>query len=378
MAEDETFVSIATDRAYQFAERYTPPVLLDGFYYAIFSLTPEVPRNLWITFHSKEQERFLLRVFLFALMFTFPFTAMLTALSGRLMWDADPATLEFLEDRWNIILYVLVCPAYIALCAGIIGLSAEFWAHRPGTSHVAASPEALIRPIRFLAATFFIFVAASFFTSQYQYDLLFNPKLTTHYWFIDINNGVKTLNRAGFYYIILNFVLLFVSLSGALCYTSLAVQAVRDAARLNIQDCGEIEAVAARFKHFQLAALLGRMLVICFMLNTVIWKRSPLAGATQTNVVATIVLILLVGVVGTRLPQMYIERRFAWLTRECAAAGMTGGPLALPTSGSRWMRIISNSLKGFITVGFIGLASPMLDMDGWVNELVDFVIGKAA
>lgn len=374
-AADESLFSILGDRVYTSARRLIRPSWVDFGYYAIFSITPEMPRHLWLSFDAQERQLALGRAFLATLPFTFGITALLCLADGRLLPDADPLRYQFMEDTANVLLYLLVCPAYVALCTGLVGVAARFWVRRAEQGVPTEPLAARLRPRRTTLALCIMLLLSSLSITQYQYDLLYSPDLPTQYWFLDQVGQVRVLNRAGFYYLLLNFGLLFITLAGILSYLSLAVQAVRDARRMAPEDCGDIPAALAQFENFQFAVVLGRLLVLCYIANMLMWGYSPMSSATQANLAFATLMVLIFGVIGTRLPQDYVAARLRRLREQCSLAGAPAEDLALIAVGPRWMRLLANSFRTMISISFAFLIFPALDPDDWLKQQLALMFG---
>lgn len=330
-------------------------------YYVVFTVSPDVPRHVWINFHEPRIGRTILTASSVALLFTFGFTVFVTFLSNTLFRDTDPSTVQFLEDWVNIALYILICPLYVGLSCAMIGVATQYWS-RP---ILASDDQRVVRPRasrwRGIVAIGIVLFGASWSISQYQYDLLTNPSFDKHYWFIASVGDVDMLNRAGFYYIILNFGLLCVAAFGALAYCSLAVQAVRDARGLATSSCDDSETVIERFRDFKAAILIGRLLVACYMLNTLLWYYSPLGQVTLINVLLTTSLIVVVGVVGTTSPDYYVMAQLNGWRQRCIAQGTEASSLSLVPHIPRPLLFAANSVLYVIGLGFLVIMFPVLD-----------------
>lgn len=374
--EDDHIFALAGKRSYDFLRAHLPKKSIDLAYYLVFSITPEVPRSVWLNFHRKGNNLGLARAALLTVVFTFIFTSGFAMSDGRFWRDSDPHRLQFLEDAGNVILYGVVCPAYVALCTGIMGVATQFWAQRIESPDYAAIPLVRIRPYRSLIGLLIVFAGSSVMISKYQYDLIYNQHMTVQYWFITMVNGVRIPNMTGFYYLLLNFCLLCVTLLGVLSYISLAGQAIRDARNIRSDDDRDPVAIVGQFYSFQYAAALARLLVICYMLNTLVWRFTPMADATQTNIFATFFMIIAIGVAGTWLPRFYVEHKLADLRAVQEARGVRSDALKLVPGGERWMHITASTLRIAIPGLFFAAIYPVLDPQGWLLDILKKVIGQ--
>lgn len=339
-------------------------------YHMAFAVGPTVPRRLWLNLRHPDVDAAFKSTWSIAFAFTMVMTVAMTAISGTLLPDAAAATKQFAEDKINLILYALVCPSYVALSVALVGISTNYWTfHLPDDDRVPAP----YRRVRGVGAIFIVLIGASFSISQYQYDLLTSDQLKEQYWFLAETNGVRVLNRAGFYYIIMNFALLCVSAFGALAYCAIMMRGVRDAASLKNISTDRSSEVVVRFQDFMTAIALARALAICYMFNTVVWAWSDLGGATKTNIAITAFLVLTVGVAGTRLPALFVERRVDQYCRRCEVDGADPATQKLlPRTAPvvRKLASLSDVLLGF---GFLGIISQWADVAEWIKAGLRFL-----
>ncbi|ODT68311.1 MAG: hypothetical protein ABS75_20995 [Pelagibacterium sp. SCN 63-23] len=312
-----------------------PPPARQFFYYSLFAVSAEIPVTVWTVF-SPRRRRFI-SYFLLGLFFTLVMTGLVAMASGVLWPDSDPNRLTFLEDRWNLALYALVCPAYIAVCVLIIGASVSYWSKTlpgPGAPENLAS----IRNWRLLISLGLCLLAASALVVNYIYDSVFN-ETGTLYWFLQAPGIV---NKAGFYYIILNYSLLLLTALAIFAYLGTVVSAVSEINQLAVaEDAPEQRrALLASIDHvndFWEIMTLARILTALYIVNTYIWNFSPLGAATAANFYIAVLAITLIGLVGTVLPKNIANRKFQQLRAAIIAMNIDPDEMTKVPGGINFM-----------------------------------------
>lgn len=281
------------------------------FYYSLFAVSAEIPVTVWTVF-SPRRRRFAF-YFLLSLFFTLVMTAAVALVSGTLWPDADPGRLNFLEDRWNLALYALICPAYVAVCVLMLGASISYWSKTlPGPG--APAHLASLRNWRLLISLALCLLAASALVVNYIFDSVFKGPEEL-YWFLDRR---EVINKAGFYYVILNYSLLLLTAVSILAYIGTVVSALSEIGQLSVESNTaksrkELLASIDHVNDFWEIMTLARILAALYIVNTYIWNFSPLGRATTTNFWIAVLAITLIGVVGTVLPKFVANRKFQQL-----------------------------------------------------------------
>lgn len=281
------------------------------FFYSLYAVSAEIPVTVWTVF-SPRRRRFV-SYFLLSMFFTLFMTGCIAWVSGTFWPDDDPGRLSFLEDRWNLALYALVCPGYVAACILIIGASISYWSKTlpgPGAPEHLAS----IRNWRLLLSLALCLLAASTLVVNYIYDSIFN-NLDVLYWFVDTR---QVVNKAGFYYVVLNYSLLLLTAVSILAYLGTVVSAISEINSLKVNEntARQRKALLASIDHvndFWEIMTLARVLAALYIVNTYIWNFSPLGAATASNFYIAVLAITIIGVVGTVLPKNLADRKFRQL-----------------------------------------------------------------
>ena len=119
-SEPEAFLFSYALSVYSILAGFVPKRLRSVTSQLLFTISPGVPVDLRKSLSDRGGARRLIIVSFFAgIFFCFGVTAFFCWLDGTLM-SSDPTRLSFLQDRWNIKLYLVVCPIYIALANYLI------------------------------------------------------------------------------------------------------------------------------------------------------------------------------------------------------------------------------------------------------------------
>ncbi len=278
------------------------------FSQVFLTISPTVPVDLRKCLADTSVRQVALSSFVYGLFFSLFGTAFFSWLDGTLI-GSDPARRYFLEDGWNIALYVLVTPTYVALASWLILLTTKHWATLADFStHVAASP-APSRPRRISLALVIALVLCSVFITNYMHDILSPDHVGDVYWFMESHaDGTRSLNRAGYYYVALNFFLLLLTLLGIAAFFSITVEVFRIGNALHAGRVREFPILREKLETFTTAYLLAKLLAATYMVNAFIWKDSPL-GQTSNLIVAGLALTI-VGVFFLAIPRLFIELKW--------------------------------------------------------------------
>jgi hypothetical protein len=271
-------------------------------------------------------------IFCAALVQCLVLTATMAGLSGTFFRVAG-CSVEFVEDKWNFWLYLLVCPAYVTLCIRLVLLSME---RDPGQLRpLAGSTAGQTR--RVFLCVFLVSIFSSLLITNYVNDAMNPAVVEPAYWFIDSVGGVRRLNGAGLYYIVLNFALLFVTFLGGAAFISISIDGIRLSREL--LDSGthiEHDIYALRLNRLLVAYFFGTLLASCYSINIFIWQESPL-GATGNIHVAAAALTAL-GIFFVAIPKQYIDYVWArFAERRDADIGQRGlEPASIPLPHPHW------------------------------------------
>lgn len=135
----------------------------------------------------------------------FGVNAVLAAATGRLLPDQSALTHNFFEDIPNLINYLIICPGYVVFGFYYIFTLGRFYSETHVVISIADTSEQRNRVPRIILVALAVFTLSSLTVSGYMLEFIGYSQL---YWGQAFTpEGVKVLTTAGFYYLILNFVL---------------------------------------------------------------------------------------------------------------------------------------------------------------------------
>lgn len=281
--------------------------------YFFLMISPNIPVDLRKGLGDRTTKQIFFTSFGMAFFFCFVVTALLCFIEGTL-WGGDSTRRSFVEDGWNISLYTIVSPTYVALVCYLIALTMQEWSVLTDYVDAKVGPDPRSRsPHRLAAVLFLVFLLCAMFITNYMHDIL-NPSPSTAawarvYWFMDgAATGQRTLNRVGYYYVVLNFSLLFLTLLGVTCFLSLAFEVLRAGRAEDVSRIDSFDVLGVKLKYYTTAYLLMKCLAATYMTNYFVWASSPL-GKTQ-NLFAALIALSVVGGVFVAIPRQYIELKW--------------------------------------------------------------------
>jgi hypothetical protein len=348
-AEPEPFVFSLILSAYE----WVPAPIRNAISTFFFTLSPDVPVDLREQFKDGVRSRIAAYAFLAALFFCFVVTALL-CLSAGTLYGSDPGRLYFMQDRWNIVLYLAVCPSYVAGSICLIVTTFRHWARlNQFASELAGAAPARNRGGRLGLALFTILLICGVAISSYMYEALNADQVKPLYWFMEDGGRLRTLNRVGFYYIALNFVLLFITALAVFCFFSVAMDAMWVGRSLAGGGVTQFKVLRERLEAFTEVYLLTKFIAAVYMVNTIIWKHSPLGGQGSTaNILVAGVLLTAIGVFFIAVPRLYVELK--WYEYKLTVATNEDADNAFDDLRPRGIRLSSHLLDLLIIGTFIG------------------------
>jgi hypothetical protein len=293
-------------------------------HFLFVDLAPSLPKTR--VFSLTERGRW--QIFFSAYAVTFVFCFIVTAIWSVAMgtFRGNEANVRYFSDDWqNIVLYTVVCPAYVGLgtvlIASVVG---GYWELKRLEEEVGASRlESTQLSWRVPAVIVFILTVAFVLTSLYISDVTNLEKVGAVYWFVEeVSPGQVRLTSLGVYYFLLNFTLLLITLVSLAFFMSAFAATVRVASALTAGSRENyptvtLESMKTKLQTFVGAYLAAKLQVGAYILNFWIWQKSPLGNTA--NIVVAHVFLVLVGVFFLAIPRNYIElqwRRFRRLSRE--------------------------------------------------------------
>lgn len=296
-----------------FFERFVKGPLRAIFVQLFLTISPSIPIDLRKSLSEMDPKRLFSVSYIIALFFCFFVTAILCLIEGTL-FGSDPARRYFVGDGWNIFLYIFVCPTYCALSCCLIARTIKEWSILADYADAKAAPDPRPRSLyRFYAVFFLALLLCTIFITNYLDDVL-NPAMQDAakariYWFMhDLGGGLRTLNRVGYYYVVLNFSLLFLTLLGVSCFLSLTAEVMRAGSAEDPERIDSFDVLHVKLQSFTIAYLLMKGLAATYTVNFYVWAVSPL-GKTE-NLLAAQIVLTVVGAFFIAVPRQYIELKW--------------------------------------------------------------------
>ena len=160
---------------------------------------------------------------------------------------------------------------------------------------------------------------------------------TTLYWFFNSVGGVRTLNRAGYYYVFLNSVLLFITSMAAFCYIALSIEIFRFgkylpqvAASINRATTSDAAAkkgsladieskIQETLDEYAYSYIIAKVLVATYAVNIILWQASPAGKVANVN--SAIVALAIIGLVFLVVPRLYLNSKWHRIKHAMLSAG---------------------------------------------------------
>lgn len=270
-----------------------------------FTISPSVPVDLSRCVGEVVIRRLFIIAASIGLLFSLVFSIAFSWVDGTL-YGSDPGRLYLLGDRWNLLLYTVCTPVYVALATCMVVLVVQHWARMATFRDRLGGQESHGRHLGVALAIGF--GLSALLITSYLRDAL-NPRVVRPtYWFVDVVNGVRTLNRTGYYYLLLNFGLLFITLLAIAAFFTLSVEVLRVGRRLSGGKVESFQELRDQLETFTTAYLLAKILAATYMFNAFVWKASPLG--TSSNIVVAGLAITVVGVFFIAVPRLYVELKW--------------------------------------------------------------------
>lgn len=284
--------------------------VLDQF---LVLISPNIPTSFRKSFGSPFTRRSFWITYLLTLFFCFGVNVLLCAWEGTLS-GVDPERRYFVQDGWNIGLYLFICPTYAALAIGMMRITIGHWEKLIDYADEKTSKnDSHHKKYRLPTVFVLILLMCTGFITNYMYDVL-NPSIEVAeeariYWFMNAtSDGIRMLNRVGYYYVVLNFALLFITLAGTASFLSLAIEVLRAAESNSIEKIDSFTVLESRLQSFTDSYLLTKGATAAYVLNLIIWAVSPLGNTS--NLLVSQIALSVIGVFFIALPRQYIQLRW--------------------------------------------------------------------
>lgn len=277
------------------------------------TISPSVPVDLRRGAGPGEVRYIFAASYVIALFFCLFVTGFLCWVEGTLQ-EGDPSRRAFLEDGWNLFFYAAVCPTYVGLSCALVAVTIRKWSDLADfadqTSGATPQRRSCYRVYSVFAGAL---ILCTVFITNYMQDILHPTAVAAAqakvYWFMEAAvDNVRIPNRVGYYYISLNFALLFITLLGIACFLSLSAEVFRIGNAKSVDKIHSFDVLHVQIRSFTTAYILAKGLAATYLVNYFVWAVSPL-GQTDNLLVAQIALTI-VGGFFVAVPRQYVEMRW--------------------------------------------------------------------
>lgn len=310
--------------------------------------------------------------FIFFLLFIIPFVW--SYYNGQLLLDNNPASTNLLEDKANLLNYIFICELYVIIGFYILTGNKNLKQSlvKSGLSNIV-NIENLDKKTKSSLGYFgvlLLFTATFIFSAGYAYDI--TNVTNTHYWFMESINPSVQYTRLGYYYFLINFVLLFFVLAVALSYFGfinkigfISSQIKNDITNKQIEYLKDKWGDDNKLKRF-LAPITKQMLLLQIMvavitLNIVLWNINKQGIGFNYDV--TIFILIVFGIWLFTLPRYYINYQIFTIWKKIGKHEYKN--LSLP-----WLMGLSSIIDIIL---FTLLLNKLIDKD--LGELFKNIIG---
>ena len=333
--------------------KFFPPSVRQAMGSVLFGITPEIPVSITSTLSQKAPRKAFFRGAIIAFFFCFIVILVWTAVIGTL-YGSDPSRLYFLEDKTNLLNYILLCPLYVGLSAALIVLSCKSWVRLKLNSYLFGEGGVRTPHLPVSIALFAIIGLATILTCNYIAECLDPTIYAKTYWYIAgvDSEGQRLLGGLGVYYSLLTYSLFLTTFSAIVALVPLFTIAaeVGRAFRRSTTTLVSFDALRESLSDFVSAYLVAKALTAVLMINAFTWKGSE--QRQSFNLIALGIVLTLVGLFFVSVPRYYIEME--WYALSVRRAQAAGEPIPTESADlrSRNIRLFAHLLDTLLIGGF--------------------------
>lgn len=273
-------------------------------------VAPEIPVSLKNSYTGPDGKRAGIIGFVITLFFSFFVNAICTFLQGTL-YGSDPEIIYFLDDWWNLVLYIIVCPSYVGLTCWLVVIVVKGWSEINEYKNTEIAPTHQPRKFKTMKAVvlgMLILSVAFVLTTNYIDDIMILKDRKIHYWFL--TEKKHELRALGVYYFLLNFSFLIITLIALTFFMSIyslimsvgrALESKKSIGTL------QFKILKAKLSAFTEAYIVTKGIIACYIANIWIWADSPLGKGTTENFSISVILLTLIGVFLVSIPRYFVE-----------------------------------------------------------------------
>jgi hypothetical protein len=261
-------------------------------------VAPEIPISLKKSYTGPDGLRAGIIGFIVTFVFTFLGNLVGSFLNGTLTGN-DPEVIYFLEDWWNLILYIFICPLYVGLTCWLVVLVIKSWNDIYDFQKDNISKDSSKNKFKLakaLALGILILSVAFLLTTNYINDVLALNEENKFYWFLTEKN--HELRGLGVYYFLLNFSLLIVTLIAFTFFMSIYRLLMKIGKGLESREkigTLEFEDLKNKLSTFTEGYIVTKGIIAAYIVNIWIWADSEIGKGTSNNLIIALALLTLIG-----------------------------------------------------------------------------------
>nr|WP_321486092.1 hypothetical protein [uncultured Draconibacterium sp.] len=276
------------------------------------SVAPEIPVSLRNSYTGPDGLRAGIIGYIITFVFTFLANTLGTFLNGTLIGNNDKI-IYFLQDWWNLALYILICPLYVGLTCWLVVLVIKSWNdiydYQKNDINKNSNREKF-KMIKAIALALLILSVAFFLTTNYINDVLTLKESNQFYWFLTDVDGQYELRGIGIFYFLLNFSLLIVTLIALTFFMSIYKLLMKVGKSLATrQEIGKLEFqdIKAKLSTFTEGYIVTKGIIATYIVNIWIWIASPIGKGTTINLIIALALLTIIGFFLVSFPRYFVE-----------------------------------------------------------------------
>lgn len=286
-------------------------------------VAPEIPISLKNSYTGPDGLRAGIIGFITTFVFTFLANIIGTALNGTLIGN-DENIIYFLQDWWNLALYILICPLYVGLTCWLVVIVIKSWNEIYDYQKREINQNSQrnkFKIIKAISLALLILSVAFFLTTNYINDVLTLKETNQFYWFLsEVNDsGISVqqenvkqyeLRGIGIYYFLLNFSLLIVTLIALTFFMSIYKLLMKIGKSLAIRkEIGKLEfdEIKSKLSTFTEGYIVTKGIIAAYIVNIWIWAASPIGQGTTNNLIIALALLTIIGFFLVSFPRYFVE-----------------------------------------------------------------------
>lgn len=272
-------------------------------------VAPDIPVNLKKAFTKAEGKKAFFIGATLAFFFCFIVNAFWAYFNGTLT-GSDENIIYFFEDKWNLLLYIFVCPTYVGFTCWLAVIVIKAWGDIKDfkDSEILNEPETRnYGVIKAIALGLLVLSVAFMLTTNYINDIMTLVDRESYYWFLNTDHQLGSL---GIYYFLLNFSLLIITLI-ALVFFMTIYKLVFDIGKAlsSKNEIGKLEFGILKTKLFAFteAYMVTKWIIAAYIANIWIWALSPLGKDVTDNFEIAVILLAIIGLNLLSFPRLFVE-----------------------------------------------------------------------